>query len=248
MGTFIIVFSSSLIATILSSMSGGGASTISLPIFLWAGISLPLSIAAHKICAAFWTPISAYSYLKDKKIDWRFLLLFAAIGLIGAYFGVQFVLTIDEKLLKLIIGLIIFSFALYTYFKKDLGLKEKQVKSKIKRAISYLAALIMGFYESIIGSGNGIVFAVLTFYTRGFDFISALGYYFAVAFFWVSFATILYIQKGYFDFWIMLAAILGSVIGSYIGSRYAKYKGNKFIKILFITIGIILGIKLMLNL
>lgn len=247
MMTFIIVFSSSLIATVLSSMSGGGASIISLPIFLWAGISLPLSIAAHKICATFWTPISAYNYLKDKKIDWSFLLLFSAIGLVGAYFGVQFVLTIDEKLLKLIIGLIIFSFAIYTYFKKDLGLKEKQVKSKIKRAISYLAALIMGFYESIMGSGNGIAFAALTFHTRGFDFISALGYYFAVAFFWVSFAAILYIQKGYFDFWIMLAAILGSVIGSYSGSKFAKYKGNKFIKILFVTVGSILGIKLMLN-
>ena len=248
METLIIVFLSSLIATILSSMSGGGASIISLPIFLWAGISLPLSIAAHKICAVFWTPISAYNYLKDKKIDWSFMLLFAAIGLIGAYFGVQFVLTIDEGLLKPIIGVIIFSFAIYTYFKKDLGLKEKQIKSKVKRTISYIAALIMGFYESIIGSGNGIAFAALTFYTRGFDFISALGYYFAVAFFWVTFAAILYIQKGYFDFWIMLMAILGSVIGSYVGSKYAKYKGNKFIKILFITIGSVLGVKLILNL
>lgn len=243
-----MVFSSSLVATVLSSMSGGGASVISLPIFLWAGISLPLSIAAHKICAVFWTPISAYNYLKDKKIDWVFLLLFSGVGLIGAYFGVQFVLAVNQDIIKPIIGVVIFVFAIYTYFKKDLGLKQKQVESRSRTVVSYVVALVMGFYESVIGSGNGMAFVTLTFHTWGFDFVSALGYYFAVAFFWVSFAAVLYIQKGYFDFWIMLAAILGSMIGGYIGSKYAKYKGNKFIKILFITVGSILGLKLMLNL
>jgi len=247
MEILIIVFFSSLVATLLSAMSGGGSSIVSLPIFLWAGIPLPLSIAAHKLCAAFWTPISAYNYLKDKKINWRFLLLFAAFGLIGSYFGVQFVLTINQELLKRIIGTIIFVFVIYTYFKKDFGLKEKQIKSKFKGAISYLVAIIMGFYESIIGSGNGIAFTALTYYTRGFDFIDALGYYFGIAFFWVTFAAILYIQKGYYDFGIMGAAIIGSVIGSYCGSKYAKYKGNKFIRLTFITIGAILGLKLILN-
>jgi uncharacterized protein len=248
MEILIIVFVASLVATLLSSMSGGGASIISLPVFLWAGISLPLSIAAHKLCAVFWTPISAYNYLKDRKIDWRFLLSFAAVGLIGAYFGVQFVLSINEEILRTVIGVIILGFVIYTYFKKDLGLKEKKEKSKLKRILAYPISIIMGFYESIMGSGNGIAFAALTFHTRGFDFIDALGYYFGIAFFWVSFATVLYVQKGYYDFGIMLAAVLGSVIGSYAGSRYAKFKGNKFIKTVFMIVGAILGLKLILGL
>ena len=247
MQTLLIVFASSLIATFLSAMSGGGASIISLPIFLWAGIPLPLSIATHKLCASFWTPISAYNYLKDKKINWPFLLVFAAIGLIGAYLGVQFVTQIDAETLKPIIGGVILLFVILTLIKKDLGLKEKKVTAKWKKLIIYPLSLIMGFYESIIGSGNGILFATATFYTRGFDFIKALGYYFAIAFFWVSFATILYIAEGFYDLEIMLVAVLGSVIGSYAGSKYAKLKGNKFIKTIFIIVGGILGLKLILG-
>ncbi len=242
----LIVFFSTAIAALLSSMSGGGASVISLPIFLWAGIPLPLSIATQKVSSVFWTPISAWNYLKDRKIDWRFLLIFALIGLIGAYFGVQAVILIDPIVLSKIIGVIILFLVAYTYLKKDLGLKEKRVTSPIKRAFSYVAAVIMGFYESILGSGNGIAFAALTFHTRGFDFIDALGYYFAIAFFWVTFASALLINQGYFDASIMISAILGSIIGSYFGSKYAKFKGNKFIKNVFLILGTFLGLKLLL--
>jgi uncharacterized protein len=242
---FIVLFATAG-ATFLSSMSGGGASVISLPIFLWAGIPLPLSIATHKVSAIFWTPISAWNYLKDRKIDWHFLFIFTAIGLIGAYLGVQVVTHIDEAVLSKVIGAIILFFVFHTYLKKDLGLKEKRIVSSTKKNLSYIAAIIMGFYESILGSGNGIAFAALTFHTRGFDFIDALGYYFAIAFFWVSFASALFIGQGYFDVRLMGAAIIGSIIGGYLGSKYAKFKGNKFIKNVFITVGTLLALKLLI--
>jgi uncharacterized membrane protein YfcA len=248
MTTLIIIFLASLLGTIIGVMSGGGSSIISLPLYLWAGVPLPLAIATHKLYAAFTAPIAARNYLKGLKIDWKFLLIFAGIGLIGAYFGVQFVLAINAETLKTIIGIIIIIFVIYSYFQKDLGLKTKKIQSFTQKNLPYPFALIMGFYEGILGSGNGIAFTILTTYSRGYDMISALGHYNAVAFFWVSFAAILYIQKGFFDPGIMLAAILGASIGGYIGSKYAKHKGNRFIKIVFIIVGLILGLKLSLNL
>lgn len=247
MENLIIIFLTSLVATISSSMSGGGASIISLPVFLWLGMPFPLAIAAHKFNAIFFTPISAYTYLKDRKVDWTFLLLFAAIGLIGSYLGVKLVVGLDKNLLNRIVGIIILAFVIFVYFKKEFGLKEKKETSVFKKVLSYFVAILMGFYESIFGSGNGIAFTALTYYTRGFDFIDALGYYFAIAFFWVSFASILYIREGYFDLGIMLSSTLGAVLGAYFGSKYAKYKGNKFIKTFFVIVGAILGIKLILN-
>jgi hypothetical protein len=240
----LIIFVSSTFATFVGIMSGGGSSVITLPIFLSLGINLPLAVAIHKIAGFFCTPVSSYNYLKNRKIQWKFLLLFAFIGLIGAYFGVSFTIHLDQKILQPIIGALILILISYTYIKKDLGLKEKVVKSKFKRALAYPVALIMGFYEGIIGSGNGVIFSALTIKTRGFDFIDALGHYYAIAFFWVTFAAILYIQKGYFDLNMAIACALGSTLGSYMGSKYGRYKGNKFIKSAFIIIGAILGIKM----
>ena len=55
-------------------------------------------------------------------------------------------------------------------------------------------------------------------------------------------------QKGYFDLAIMAPAVVGSVAGAYIGSKYARDKGNRFIKLLFVVVGGILGLKLLLGL
>ncbi|KKQ60591.1 MAG: hypothetical protein US81_C0016G0020 [Parcubacteria group bacterium GW2011_GWE2_38_18] len=229
MVTFFIIFITSLIATALSSMSGGGASVINIPVLLSLGIPFPMATAAQKVSSSFWVLPASYNYLKDRKVDWRFLLLFSTIGLIGVYAGVAVIMQTNQRLLQIIIGILILLLVAYTYFKKDVGLDEKKVYSKLRRSIAYVFALILGFYESFFGSGNGIMFSIVT------------------AFPWCVFAAGLLIYKGNFSWAIMTPIVLGSLIGGQIGSRYAKYKGNKFIKLMFVIIGSILGIKLLVG-
>lgn len=236
-----------MIATALSSMSGGGSSIIALPIFLSMGISFPMATSMQKVSAAFWVLISAYNYLKGKRIEWSFLITFSLIGLLGAYFGLFIILNINQDLLKRIVGGFILFLVLYIYFKKNIGIEEQEVHSKFKRFIGYFFALPMGFYESLLGSGNGIAFAAVSFYSKGFDFIKALGYYFAIAFLWVSFAAVFLIQKGYFSWTLVVPAVFGSFVGAYVGSKFAKFKGNKFVKLLFVFVGILLGLKLIIG-
>ena len=83
-----ILFFTSIIATALSSMSGGGASVINVPILLWMGASFPLAIATQKVSSILWFLPASFNYLKDRKINWIFLIIFSAIGLLGVYFGV----------------------------------------------------------------------------------------------------------------------------------------------------------------
>ncbi len=240
------IFLASLIATSVSAMSGGGSSIIAVPVFLSMGIALPMAVAIQSVSGAFWVLPSAYNYLKGRKIDWKFLLLFAGIGTIGSYFGALTIISFNQKILTSIIGVLILFLIGFMNYRKNLGLKE-QVSSKKKSSLSYLFSLPMGFYEGFFGSGNGIFFTLVTSYTKGFDFIDALGYYYAVAFPWVVVGALVLMFRGYFDLSLMIPAILGSLIGGHFGSKYARVKGNKFIKIAFTIVGIILGLKLLLN-
>jgi uncharacterized membrane protein YfcA len=244
----IVILITTFIAAILSSMSGGGTSIISIPVFLSFGISLPITLSIQRINSACWTLPAARNYLKGRRIDWLFLFLFSIIGLIGAYFGVLVVISINQIYLEKIIGSIIVFLVIYLYFQKDLGLKENISKYSAKRKLlSYPFALILGFYESILGTGNAILFTIVAFVTRGFDFIDAMGHYYVIAFIWVSFAAILFIQKGYFNLYLTVPAIIGSTLGGYIGSKYARNRGNKFIKFFFIIVGGLLGVKLIIG-
>jgi len=244
----VVIFAVTLVATLLSSMSGGGAGIIVFPALLAMGISYPFVAAISAVSAVFWVLPASRNYLKGRVINWPLIITFSAIGLVGCYLGVLFITSLNQRVIEVGVGIIILFLVTYTYFKKDLGLTEHKVYSRARKAMIYPFALIMGFYEAVFGSGNGIFFTMLVFYTKGFDFIDGIGHYYVISFSWVLFSAILLITKGYYNIPMMIFATLGSVLGGFLGSRYAKNKGNKFIKIMFVTIGSILGLKLLLGL
>lgn len=243
----LLIFLVSFVATLLSSMSGGGSSVISLPVFLWLGMSFPLAIAIQKVSAIFWVPAPAWNYLKDRNVDWTFLLLFAAIGLVGAYFGVRLIVSIPQRLLEIGVGIVLLLLVLHMTMQRTIGLKKTIVRSALRRAAAYPFALLMGFYEGVFGSGNGIIFSTVAVHTRGFNLTEAIGYYFAISFFWVTFTGGLLMWEGFINLSLMIPSIIGSVAGAYVGSAYAKYKGNAFMKIVFGVVGGLLGVKLLVG-
>jgi len=243
-----IIFLTTFIAALLSAMSGGGTGIIVFPVFLSIGLPYPMVSATQAMMSAFWVIPASRNYLKGRTVDWTFIVLFSLIGLVGAYIGVQFVTNVDQRILEMIAGALIVFLVAYTYFKKELGLTEHRTYSKARQALAYPFGLLSGFYEIIFGAGNGIAVTLLTLYTKGFDFIDGLGHYYAISFSWTVFAIILFMQKGYFDLAIMAPAVVGSVAGAYIGSKYARDKGNRFIKLLFVGVGGVLGLKLLLGL
>jgi hypothetical protein len=228
-------------------MSGGGTTAINFPVFMALGMPIPLALATISLNSAFWVLPASRNYLKGRNVDWKFLIFFSLIGLIGTYFSIKFVLGSSQRIFEIVMGSLIIFLVIYTYFKKELGLTEHKVYSKTRQMCAYPFALLLGFYENAFGSGNALAFSLITFYTKGFDFIDALGHYYAVAFVWTVAGVILFFKAGFYDFTIMPIAVIGSMIGAYIGSKYARQKGNKFIKIAFVIIGGILGLKLLLG-
>lgn len=244
----LIIFLITFFAALLSSMSGGGTGIIIFPVFLSMGMSFPLVSAISSINSTVWVLPASRNYLKGRNINWLLIFIFSIIGLVGCYLGVLLITNINQRILGICVGVIIIFLVVYTYFSQSVGLAEHKVYSRFRQAIAYPFALLLGFYETVFGSGNGIIFAMLTFYTKGFDFIDALGHYYAISFSWALFAAILLIEKGYYNIQIMIFSATGAVLGAYIGSQYAKNKGNKFIKIVFVIIGGILGLKLIFGL
>lgn len=245
--TEIFVFIVSFAATILSSMSGGGTGIIILPAFLSIGLPYPLILAMSDISSTFWCIPAAYNYLKGRKIDWLFIALFSILGLVGSYFAISVVVAIDQRLLQVIVGVLILCLVAYTFFQKEFGIAERKTYPAWRQRLAYFFAPLHGFYENFFGAGNGIAFSVMAFYTKGFDFIDALGNYYAIAVSWCLFGFLLLANKGYFNLALMTAGVLGSILGAYIGSRYARYKGNAFIKTTYVVVGGLLGLKLLLG-
>jgi uncharacterized protein len=241
----VLIFITSFGASLLASLSGGSASAITIPLFITYGLSYPQAIATQLFTGAFYTLAAAWNYLRGEQAQYRFLALFTVVGLLGVYGGVRTVSSIDEHFLKLGAGLLLLLVVILMAISPTLGVVRKTHNSALRRRVAYLFAPILGFYEGIFGAGNTILTSLVTLETRGFTLSEALGHYYVISFVWCAFGGLFLFDRGYFDLLIVAPALLGSIAGGYIGSAYSRRKGNRFLKYLFIGMGVILALKLL---
>lgn len=239
---FALVLSVAFFASLLSSMSGAGSAMLTTPVWLALGFPLPVVIASNQLNGAAWTLIAARNYLKGRRIDWALIRIMVLCGLAGAYVGTVIVRGIDPNALKRAIGAIILCLVAVVALNPDLGRAEGE--PALSRPVTGILAFPLGVYESFFGSGNGLFTSILLTKARGFPLLTALGSYYVVAFFWNSFAVSVYSAAGFADGRLMIPSTAGSMLGAYLGSRIGRRKGQGFVRILFVALGGILGVKL----
>lgn len=227
-------------------MSGAGSAMITVPTWLILGYPLPIAQVASKINGALWTPIAARNYLTSVTLDLPLLFGLVLCGMLGAYFGVTIVVTIDSRSLQRIIGVLILCLVTYTFLQKKFGLETTAASSS--KILTSLLAVPLGFYEGFFGSGNGIFASALLVKTRGFNLTTALGYYYLISFAWCLFAAGIFLRLGYADWSLIISSSIGGMCGAYCGSLIGRKQGAVFIKYVFVIIGGVLGLKLALGL
>jgi uncharacterized protein len=241
----LIIFSVAFLASLLSSMSGAGAAMLTTPVWLSLGFSLPVAIASNQLNGAAWTLIAARNYLKGRTLDWPLIRAMIAFGLAGAWGGTVIVRSIDAHSLQRIIGCIIIGLVVVVAVNPALGRRESE--PSLSRGATAVLALPLGCYESFFGSGNGLFTSLLLSKTRGFPLLTALGYYYVLAFTWNCFAVAIYTSAGIADSRLMIPSTAGSVLGAFFGSRCGRRKGHGLVRIAFLLLGGVLGAKLALG-
>jgi uncharacterized membrane protein YfcA len=169
-----------------------------------------------------------------------------AIGLVGAWFGAAVTVRLDPAVLKRVVGAVILLLIGVMLRRPRLG--AVPAAPRASRWAVGAAALPLGFYEGMLGSGNSLVSSLLFCWGRGYDLISALGHYYVLAFGWCALAAASYIGHGYYDVALMVPATIGSCTGGYLGSRIASQRGTAFVRGLFVVVGSAFALKLLLGL
>jgi uncharacterized membrane protein YfcA len=231
---------------LLGSMSGGSVSALTTPAWLAMGVPLPTAVATDKLAAALWTLLGARNYLRRRVVDWRLLAGMTALGLVGAWLGASVTVRLDPALLKRAVGAVILFLIGVMLLRPHLGAVPGEPRAS--RWLVGAAALPLGFYEGMLGSGNSLVASLLFCWGRGYDLIGALGHYYVLAFTWCALAAASYIGHGYYDLALMVPATIGSCTGGYLGSRIGSQRGTAFVRGLFVTVGGAFGLKLLLGL
>jgi uncharacterized membrane protein YfcA len=228
-------------------------------LFMYRGES-PAVITSITLTVAFFNALSgSIAYSRQKRIDFRSGLLFAATAVPGAVIGAFIVDYLDREVFQYVFGAILLLISIYLIFKP----KQKMAGGFLLRwpaqrhitdnrlnvydysfnlPLGMLIAFFVGVISSLLGVGGGIIHVPALTQVLGFPaHIATATSHFMVAI--TTFSAIgTHLADGTYtsDFSVMFVLSVGAVIGAQFGARWSqKVTGTLIIRLLAIGLAVV---------
>ncbi len=226
----IICFLSSL----LKCVTGFGFAIISMPLLT---LLFPIKTVSAVVALASFLLCSQIAYKMRTHINFGVVIIPTIVALIGRTIGINLLMTINENILRSILGMILILVTIYFIFFNE----------KLKVKSNNINGIIFGMCSGVLGGmfntgGPPIVIYYLLAIPDKYSYIASIQFTFAVGNLYSVFLHILY---GNFDastISLSVASLLAVTLGSFIGCRIVdKIKNiNYIIYISMVLMGIFL--------
>ncbi|NOU59681.1 TSUP family transporter [Marinifilum caeruleilacunae] len=221
----------------------GGGGLIQIPALL---INLPNTPVAtifgtNKVAAITGTSVAAYQFSKKVNFNFKLLIIVSFFSFVSSFLGAMIVSIINSEILKPIILFVLVIILVYTYLKKDLGTGSKKELSFKKQVIyGSLIGGIVGFYDGFFGPGGGSFYLLGFVVLLGFDFVRASAYAKIINCVTNVGALLVFLKQGNYLMQIGIVMAFCNIAGSLMGSKMALNQGNKFIRVIFLIVVILM--------
>lgn len=218
-------------------IGGGGLIQTPATLITFPKEPVALLLGTTKIPSFTGTSMAFFKYAKKVIIQWKLLVIMCSLALPAALFGSFMVTHVSNIYMKPVILIVLIIVAVYTYTQKNFGINDTHHSGSDKDFfLAAVFAVCIGFYDGFIGPGAGSFMAVFFISMLGFDFLKASAHAKLVNLSTNLGSIILFGTKGLIIWKIAIPMAICNFIGATLGVRLAILKGNKFIRIFFLSI------------
>ena len=247
--TLIFLALAAFAAGLIDAIAGGGG-LIQLPALLigMAKTETVIILGTNKVPSIFGTSASALMYRRNIKTDSKLLLIMVLPALLGSMGGASLASRIPTEVLKPIVVSLLIAVLVYTWKRPQLGQIESLRHSEpLRLKIAALAALVIGFYDGLIGPGTGSFLVLTLVAILGFAFLSASAIAKVVNVATNLGAIIIFGANGEIIWKIGLTLAIANVVGSLIGAHLALRGGSSLVRKVFMGVTLALIIKVAID-
>ena len=233
-------------AGLLDSIAGGGG-LIQLPSLLAAfpqkeTVEL---LGTNKVAANLGTTAAAINYQRSVRSGAKLLLALAIPAFIGSVLGALLATSIPTAAFKPIILVILIGVVIYTWRRPTLGAIESfKHHPRLRTQIGALCALVIGFYDGLIGPGTGSFLLLAFVAILGYAFLQASAMAKVVNIFTNLGAIVVFGFHGVIMWGLGLMMGAANIAGGLIGSRLALKGGSTLVRKVFLVVTSLLIIKI----
>ena len=237
------LFFTGLAAGFVDSIAGGGG-LITLPVLLGLGLPPADALGTNKLQACFGSGSATFHYSRAGLIQWsdcRDGILFTALG---STIGTVLVQGVSPAYLNRAIPILLIGIALYLLLRPSIGAAATTPRMSLF-SFNLLMGLGIGFYDGFFGPGTGSFWAMAYVLLLGLDLTRATSHTKVMNFTSNIASLVVFLVSNHY---ILVAGIvmgLGQLFGARLGARSVIKGGGRLIRPIFITIVILISIKLL---
>ncbi|HHJ14700.1 MAG TPA: sulfite exporter TauE/SafE family protein [Gammaproteobacteria bacterium] len=244
----IVLLLVSLLANLLSALSGGGAGLIQLPALLFLGLPFAIALATHKVASVALGIGATARHLREGSLEKQLALFILGTGLPGVVTGAILVVEVPERVAEVALGVLTLGLGVYSWRRPELGqVDAPRHRDRRGFLIGGLVLFLIGALNGSLTSGTGLFVTLWLVRWFGLEYKRAIAYTLVlVGIFWNGAGAFTLGLVSEIRWSWLPALLLGSLLGGYFGAHLAIRKGNRWIKRGFEIITIAIGLKLIL--
>lgn len=238
MNDLIILCFFAFLAGFIDSIVGGGgliqtpALLITLP-----HIAVPMIMGTAKISSIAGSMMSSVQYARQVTFQKRTLIVTIIAAIVGAFLGARLINYLQPNVVKPSIFFLLIVVFIYMLLKRDFGQSQKEQITESKAVLySSFFGFVVGIYDGFLGPGTGSFLILFFVSTIGFDFLLASAHAKVVNLATNIGAVIYFLATDNVLWSFALPMAFFNLTGSFVGSRLAMLKGNRFIRLFFLGV------------
>jgi uncharacterized membrane protein YfcA len=237
-----LLFATGLAAGFVDTLAGGGG-LLTLPVLLNFCPDPKFALGTNKLQASFGSTSATLHFARAGALSARDCLRACLLAFLCSLAGSVLVQHFDSHRLKQAIPAILLAVAVFVWLRPQLG--EKDLHPRLSRVkFDFTFALAIGFYDGLLGPGTGTFLALAFMLGLGFNLAKSTVHAKALNCASNLASLVVFLLAGKVWFTAGLAMGGGQFLGARLGSRMVLTRGTKFIRPIFLTMVILITLKM----
>lgn len=243
---YLLVIAAGALAGFINTLAGNG-SLITLPLLIFLGLPANVANGTNRVAILMQTATSVTRYRKTGQLNVRHGLILSIPAVIGAVLGAQIAVSINEQLLRLIIGVLMVAMLALLFARPKRWLQGREEAISQKPGIGQMVALFfVGMYGGFIQVGVGVFLLAALVLGVGYGLkgmanpIKNL-----IVFCFTILALLIFVLNDQVEWVIGIILGLGNMVGAWIAVKVPAEKYANHIRWLLIVMVAASAIKLL---
>jgi len=237
-----VLFLTGLTAGFVDTLAGGGG-LITLPVLLNFCPNPVLALGTNKLQSTFGSSSATFHFARAGQLNYHELCRAWLLAFTGSLLGTLLVQHFDPTWLKHLVPLVLLAVAIFVWARPQLGELDRHPRLT-RTQFDFGCAFGIGLYDGFLGPGTGTFLALAFMLGLGFNLARATANTKALN--WASNAASLSLFLLAHQVWFAAGLIMGA--GQWLGARAGSHmvitRGTRFIRPVFLTMVLILTLKL----